>query len=335
MADVVIASDDLVILGGPSSVNIQLDIGAAGERGSQIFSDVGKPTSPGISFPVPPKINDLFINLDPSDVDYLFLYQYKLDNAVLGWTKLLRLIPTTILFNPIIKFINGEAHSPIVDPSTGATFDIRGLYFPITGTLENEDTENLDHRDLNVQYTVSNLDPTIGGIELKEINSVFTVEVLQDPTAFPLVYVEQTIDFGSRYLFARFKIAELSGGGAGVLSSNINGYRKVDMVLTVAGRSEQVVDIDGVTIANTGTLSPGYLSIPGHNLSAGSRFGYLANGNDPIEGLTDQADYYVAVVVDDDNVIITSNPLDEEAVIVFTSASFDGIHSIVKSGGVL
>jgi len=330
MADVVIASDDLVILGGPSSVNIQLDIGAAGERGSQIFSDVGKPTSPGISFPFPPKINDLYINLDPSDVDYLFLYQYKLDNAVLGWTKLLRLIPTTILFNPVLKFINGEAHASVVDPSTGLTFDAKGLYFPITGTLENEDTENLDPRDLNVQYTVSNLNPTVGGIELKEINSVFTVEVLVDPVG--MIYDEQTIDFGSRYLFARFKIAELSGP---MLIGNVNGYRKVDMVLTVAGRSEQVIDIDGVTIADTGIPSPGYLSIPSHGLSVGSRFGYLANGNDPIEGLTDQADYYVGVVVDDDNVIIVSDPTDEESVIFFTSSAFDGIHSIVKSGGLL
>jgi hypothetical protein len=330
MADVVIASDDLVILGGPSSVNIQLDIGAAGERGSQIFSDVGKPNRPGIQFPVPPKINDLYINIDPSDVDYLFLYQYKLDNAVLGWTKLLRLIPTTILFNPVLKFINGEAHSSVVNPSTGLTFDVKGLYFPITGTLENEDTENLDPRDLNVQYTVSNLNPTVGGIELKEINSVFTVEVLVDPVG--MIYDEQTIDFDSRYLFARFKIAELFGP---MLTNNVNGYRKVDMVLTVAGRSEQVLDIDGVTIANSTIPSPGYLSIPSHGLSVGSRFGYLANGNDPIEGLTDQADYYVGLVVDDDNVTILSDPTDEESVISFTSSAFDGIHSIVKSGGLL
>jgi hypothetical protein len=331
MADVVIASDDLVILGGPSSVNIQLDIGAAGERGSQIFSDVGKPTSPGISFPFPPKINDLYINLDPSDIDYLFLYQYKLDNAVLGWTKLLRLIPTTILFNPVLKFIDGEAHSSIVDPSTGLTADVKGLYFPITGTLENEDIENLDPRDLNVQYTVSSLSPTVGGIELKEINSIFTIDVLIDPVN--KTYEERAgVDFGSRYLFARFKIAELFGP---MLTENVNGYRKVDMVLTVAGRSEQVLDIDGVTVADTGIPSPGYLSIPSHGLSVGSRFGYLANGNDPIEGLTDQADYYVAVVVDDDNVIILSDPTDEESVISFTSSAFDGIHSIVKSGGLL
>jgi hypothetical protein len=263
----------------------------------------------------------------------LFLYQYKLDNAVLGWTKLLRLIPTTILFNPVLKFINGEAHSSVVDPSSGLTFDVRGLYFPITGTLENEDTENLDPRDLNVQYTVIGLNTTMGGIELKEINSEFTVEVLTDPVG--MTYDDQTIDFGSRYLFARFKIAELTGGGAGVISSNVNGYRKVDMVLTVAGRSEQVLDIDGVTIANSTIPSPGYLSIPSHGLSVGSRFGYLANGNDPIESLTDQADYYVGVVVDDDNVIILSDPTDEESVISFTSSAFDGIHSIVKSGGLL
>lgn len=329
MADVVIASDDLVVLGGPASINVELDIGAAGQRGSQIFTDVGKPTSPGISFPVPPQINDLYINLNPSDTDYLFLYQYKLDNAVLGWTKLLRLIPTTILFNPVFKFINGEAHTSVNVAGVG-TVDVLGIYFPITGTLENENIENIDPRDLNVQYTVIGSNPAIGAVELKEINTTFTVEFFNPITQ---QYQQIVQNFGARYLYARFKIAELD---AQLDPQLVNGYRKVDMVLTIAGRSDQVIDITGVVVANPLIQSPGYLTIPNHGLSLGSRFGYLANGNTSIVGLTDQADYYVAMVVDEDNVILTTNPLDaENNLVVFTNATFTGIHSIVKAGGLL
>lgn len=332
MADVVIASDDLVVLGGPSSITVELDIGAAGARGSQIFTDVGKPTSPLIEFPVPPQLNDLYINLNPSDTDYLFLYQYKLDNAVLGWTKLLRLIPTTILFNPVLKFINGEAHTSVfVEGQTPfPSADLRGLYFPISGTLENENIEGIDFRDLNVQYAINSDKVSATSVELIKIDTTFDVEVWNPVTQS---YVTETgRNFGARYLFAKLKVAEFSGSP--LAASYINGYRKVDMVLTIAGRSDAVMDIAGVTVASLPT-SPGFLTIPKHGLKVGQKFGYLANGNTPIVGLTDQTDYYVLAVVNE-NAIVISNDLNPDggySPIVFTNASFTGTHSIVRSGG--
>lgn len=330
MADIVVASDDVVVIGGPSSIKVELDIGATGVRGSQIFTDAGKPTSPSIQFPVPPQINDLYINLDPSDIDYLFLYQYKLDNAVLGWSKLLRLIPTTILFNPVLKFINGEAHSSIAISDLGLTVDVRGLYFPITGTLENENIENLDPRDLNLQYEISSSKPTYGGYELKEINNVYDLEYF-DPITQQYEVLEN-YDLGARYLYATIKLVEV---GTSLTPSLVNGYRKLDMVLTLAGRSESVLDITGVTVANPQLQSPGSLTIPNHGLSQGSRFGYLANGNTPITGLTDQADYYVAQVINDNNIIVIANPLDEQTIVTFVNPTYSGVHSIVKAGAVL
>jgi hypothetical protein len=329
MANIVIASDDLVVLGGPASVKVELDVGATGARGSQIFTDAGKPTKPGLQFPVPPQINDLYINLDPSDLEYLFLYQYKLDNAVLGWTKLLRLIPTTILFNPTLKFINGEAHSSVIlgEEYENATVDVRGLYFPITGTLENENIENLDYRDLNLQYEIISPKPSFGGAELKEINSVFNIEYF-NPVTQEYVEVED-FDFGARYLHATLKLVETNDD----LELNlVTGYRKLDMVLTIAGRAESVIDIFAVNVANPAISSPGFLTIPSHGLIQGSRFGYLANGNTSIVGLTDQADYYVAQVIDANNVVITQ---DGVTPVTFLSNAKSGIHSIVKAGAVL
>lgn len=327
MADIVIASDDLVVLGGPSSVTVELDIGAAGVRGSQIFTDNGKPTSPAIEFPVPPQINDLFINLDPSDNEYLFLYQYKLDNAVLGWTKLLRLIPTTILFNPVLKFINGEAHTSIYVPALSATVDLRGIYFPVTGTLENEEIEGLDHRDLNIQYTINSDKVSATAAELIKIDTTFDVQYW-NPLTSSYVTIS-AYNFGARYLFAKLRVAEFTGSP--LAAAYINGYRKVDLVLTIAGRSESVIDITGVTVASL-PASPGYLTIPNHGLVLGSRIGYLANGNTAIVGLTDQTDYYVASVINANNVVLTADGVNP---IVFTNASFTGTHSVVKAGGAI
>lgn len=329
MADVVIASDDLVVLGGPSGITVELDIGAAGARGSQIFTDTGKPTSPIIEFPVPPQINDLYINLDPSDNEYLFLYQYKLDNAVLGWTKLLRLIPTTILFNPVLKFINGEAHTTVKVPQIG-TVDLRGLYFPISGTLENENVQGLDYRDLNVQYSVISKEINASAVELVKIDTRFDVEYFNPITQ---TYVQvPNYDFGARFLFSKLKVVEFNALSEQVF---INGYRKVDMVLTIAGRSELVKDIGQVNAATMTPPFPGSLTISsagGHGLVAGDRISYLANGNTPITGLTDQADYYVAATPTLTDIVIMSNPLDPQSVITFVNPSFVGTHSILTTG---
>ncbi len=37
MPEVLVANDDLVVLGGPTSINVNVDLGATGKRGSQIL----------------------------------------------------------------------------------------------------------------------------------------------------------------------------------------------------------------------------------------------------------------------------------------------------------
>lgn len=325
MADVVIANDDLVVLGGPSSITVELDVGATGNRGSYIFTDVGKPTAENISFSITPQINDLFINLNPSDNEYLYLYQYKLDNAVLGWTKILRLVPNTILANPVLKFINGEAHTTLT--LAGTTYDVRGLYFPLAGTLENAETEALDYRDINLQYSISSDSQILSAANLKTINTTFDLE-LYNPAGPG--YITQTVNLGARYLYSTLKAAEWDGTNIAA----VNGYRKVDILATVGGRSEQVIDITTVTITDGG-LFPGSLTAPNHGLSVGDRIAYLANGNTEIVGLTDQADYIVAALVpgdEDNSFMITADGVNP---VILTSATVEGVQSILKFGGLV
>jgi hypothetical protein len=109
MVDILIASENLSVFGGPSKIDVNIDYGAQGQRGTFIFKGPGKPTDPDIDFPQAIQPYDLYINENPSDFEYLFLYQYGNVNGVLQWSKVLRLIPNTALANIPVIFYNGEA----------------------------------------------------------------------------------------------------------------------------------------------------------------------------------------------------------------------------------
>lgn len=109
MVDVLLSNENLSIFGGPASLDINVDYGAPGIRGSLIFTGPGKPTDAAVTFSTSPLPQDLYINLLPSDFEYLFLYQYSSVNGVLGWSKVLRLIPNTAIANISVVFLDGKA----------------------------------------------------------------------------------------------------------------------------------------------------------------------------------------------------------------------------------
>jgi hypothetical protein len=120
MVDVLLSTDNLSIYGGPASVDVNVDFGAQGTRGSFIFTGNGKPTDASVDLPPTIQPYDLYINLKPSDIEYLFLYQYGSINGVLSWSKVLRLIPNTALANIPVIFYNGEAITFIPEPGAPA-----------------------------------------------------------------------------------------------------------------------------------------------------------------------------------------------------------------------
>jgi hypothetical protein len=121
MVDVLLSNENLSVFGGPASIDVNVDFGAPGVRGSLIFTGPGKPTDATVSFPTPPAPQDLYINLLPSDFEYLFLYQYGSVNGVVAWTKVLRLIPNTAIANIPVIFIDGIART-LVPTAEGLQF---------------------------------------------------------------------------------------------------------------------------------------------------------------------------------------------------------------------
>jgi hypothetical protein len=335
MAEVVIANDDLVVLGGPASIELALDVGATGTRGSYIFNDIGKPTSNQISFSIPPIMGDMYININPSDDEYLYLYQYKLVNGVLSWAKILRLVPNTVLFNPYFKFINGVAHTPLVYNNN--LIFVRGIVFSLAeGGLENEQLEQLDYRDLNIQFRVSGEAPVMSNLIIEDINTVFSNVTYV--TATGTTVTGQTVALDKRYMLAQFTIAEFNATTSAV--ALVNGYRKVDFFATVGGRSELVLDIDEVLVGSLDPADaidiggvtvpfPGGLVIPGHGLEVNDVITYLSNGNTEIQNL-DNGTEYLVVYVQDDTVVLSNGV----APISFTDPTKTKVHSIIDLGGI-
>lgn len=74
----VVNTDEIVVLGPPASIDVQVDIGPKGDRGSLIFAAPGEPIGSGsVAFlNDTPQLGDLFINNDTNSLDYGSIYQY-------------------------------------------------------------------------------------------------------------------------------------------------------------------------------------------------------------------------------------------------------------------
>ena len=74
MVSVVLNNDDVTVLAPPAIIEVLVDIGPQGTRGSQFFVGVGNPNS--VSIGQTPNLNDLYINTSPGG-ELGYLYQYR------------------------------------------------------------------------------------------------------------------------------------------------------------------------------------------------------------------------------------------------------------------
>lgn len=156
--DVLLTNDDLIVLGGPQELNIELDYGPQGERGSLIFIGNGSPDNATIESDSgkAPQAYDFYINLLKSDPnnEYLMFYCYKPDitGTSLQWETVTKLIPNTYSTNTSIDFNTvNYCHIPIasiVDPAyvgntDASNFSVHVTFatsegFPIVSSIKTE-----------------------------------------------------------------------------------------------------------------------------------------------------------------------------------------------------
>jgi hypothetical protein len=142
--DVLLNTDDIVVFGPPDVVEVLVDIGPSGTRGSQVFVGVGDPNL--IEIGQTPILNDLYINTSPGS-DYGYLYQYVSEPGGDTWIQILKINPTIYSENHLTTYTAGAASIviPIADIVT------------VTGTP-------LTAENFNVQYSIAHDNPVATGM---------------------------------------------------------------------------------------------------------------------------------------------------------------------------
>lgn len=177
MAEVVVSTPELTVLGGPASVQVDTNVGAAGNRGVFVFFGLENPNSPLATFTETPIVFDLYILVDSSSSDYLQVYQYVVQDGVAQWVPQIKLTPNFYGTNRVLTFINGVANLDI------NVFEI-GLVALRAGGQSLVDTRF----QFSVQATLSNYevnsesDPLISSEHLSGFVSVKVEDIYLDET---------------------------------------------------------------------------------------------------------------------------------------------------------
>lgn len=166
MVDVVLSSDNVTVLGGPEQVDVDLNIGASGSRGSIFFTDLPNPnTLTAQDFTTPPQIFDIYIVVDPSSDNYLQAYQYLNQDGVLTWAPSFKIAQSITAFNKVVTFNSGDA-TVILDVAdlglenvTFESFVNSFAFFNVQATLGNINVANapegvLDHKPAAISVNV-------------------------------------------------------------------------------------------------------------------------------------------------------------------------------------
>jgi hypothetical protein len=148
--EVLLANDDITVLGPPEIVELSIDMGAKGTRGSQIFVGAGNPNI--ISIGQTPLLNDMFINAAPGS-NYGYLYQYVSQPGGNTWIEVLRINPVIYSENRLVTFTSGSGSAVIpISDIVSVTGD------PLTAA------------NFNVQYSIANSNPVSSAMTIPAVS---------------------------------------------------------------------------------------------------------------------------------------------------------------------
>jgi hypothetical protein len=139
MPDVLLNNDDVTVLGPPDTVEVLVDIGPTGTRGSQVFAGIGNPND--IQIGQTPILNDLYINASPGD-EYAYMYQYVSRPGGNTWIPLLSVNPTIYSENFLTVFASGAAT----------------ILIPISDIIDTTGTP-LSADNFSIQYSIAHDNP--------------------------------------------------------------------------------------------------------------------------------------------------------------------------------
>ena len=191
MADVVVSSDSLTVLGGPASLSVDVDFGPQGDRGSYILVGTGQPNEPTTVIGETPQIYDMYINLLSSDSEYMYLYQYLNVGVENTWVKLMKLTPNVYSLNNQTVFADGSATINI--PLSA----IIPSYPELLATVTSE--------SFNIQCNITNQNPVSFGMTVGEI----VIDPITSDQILQLTINAVELDSGNWVSLAGTKIVHL------------------------------------------------------------------------------------------------------------------------------
>jgi hypothetical protein len=150
MAEVILSTTELAVLGGPSSIVVSTDFGVQGDRGSLILFGDGKPD---IVNPQDTQLFDMYINLLTTDDEYLYLYQYVSTDVGNVWERRVKLLPNIHSVNKQVTFVDGEV-----------TVNIPIYKIALPQMVSNPVASNF-----NIQHSVSGTAPIASSVTIEEV----------------------------------------------------------------------------------------------------------------------------------------------------------------------
>ncbi len=111
MTNIFVSSDDVKVIGGTANVNVEVDFGPQGDRGSVFLVGLGNPNTVTHSHVLQPL--DIYINVQATDEDYLVVYQYITVAGVNTWVDTGKLMTDKFSVIRTVGFTDGKTTSEV------------------------------------------------------------------------------------------------------------------------------------------------------------------------------------------------------------------------------
>lgn len=162
MPDVVLSNDDVTVLSSPETIELLVDIGPTGTRGSKFFVGTGDPNDDDT---LEPLLNDLYVNVSFGSSQG-YLYQYVSEPGGDVWVEVLNINPA----------IYSKIHTVTFASGTSSDIGSGTILVPITDITE---VTGLAGVNFNVQYSIVNANPLASSISSVTVSGTDLVVNLQ------------------------------------------------------------------------------------------------------------------------------------------------------------
>ena len=179
MPDVVLSNDDLTVLAGPATVELLVDIGPTGTRGSKFFVGIGNPNSLSGLGQI---LNDMYIDTAPGS-NYGYLYQYISEPGGSSWVEVLRVSPT----------IYSKLHTVNFNAGSSAYAGTGTIIIPITDIST---SAGLTAENFNIQYSIQNTNPlasSLSSVQISGTDLVINLEASEYNGTWDAFYDEVSV----------------------------------------------------------------------------------------------------------------------------------------------